>query len=248
MVLKATLLGLLCVAQFAISQPTTRVTDFNQHAWYTYSGDHPVSRKWGVHLEGQWRRSDLGAAWQQYLLRPGVNYALSRSTQLTLGYALVRTYPYGDYPLRTSVPEHRIYQQALVTHTWRSLRFQHRPRLEQRFIKYPDPQPRTWTYQNRFRYMLRAEIPLVSESNGRAIWYLPTFNEILIGIAPNYGARPFDQNRLFVGIGRALPGAKVEVGYMNQYIGQRNGRVFEFNNTLFVGVTSNVPLSGLWSD
>jgi hypothetical protein len=248
MVLKAALPVLLCVTQYALSQTNTRSLDFNQHAWYTYSGDHAISGRWGIHLEGQWRRADLGTEWQQYLLRPGVNFALSRSLQLTAGYALVRTYPYGDFPLRKSVPEHRIYQQALFTHAWRSLRVQHRPRLEQRFIRYPDPEPRSWTYQNRFRYMLRVEIPLVTESNGRPVWYLPAFNEVLIGISPNYGARPFDQNRLFVGVGRALPGAKVEVGYMNQFIGQRNGRIFEFNNTLFVAITSNVPLSGLWSD
>jgi hypothetical protein len=111
--------------------------------------------------------------------------------------------------------------------------------MEQRWIKYPDPQPRSWTYQNRFRYLLKAEIPLGGESTG---WYVPVYDEILIGIPPNYGARPFDQNRLFAGIGKALRGVNVEVGYLNQFLGQRNGRIFEFNSTLFVTITSTARL------
>jgi len=215
----------------------------------SYSGDHRVAGRWGVHFDGQWRRADLGTRWQQYQLRPGLNFALSKSVLLTAGYAFTRTYPYGEFPLRTSVPEHRIYQQALVTHFWRSLRVQHRTRMEQRFIRYPDPQPRRNTYQNRFRYLLRVEIPLVTRAGDLpAVWYLPVFNEVLIGIAPNYGARPWDQNRFFLGIGRALPQARVEVGYMNQFIGQRNGRIFESNNTVVVAVTSSFSFASLFGN
>ncbi|HYO83462.1 MAG TPA: DUF2490 domain-containing protein [Bryobacteraceae bacterium] len=238
----------LCLVQLGYGQPNTRIFDVNKHVWSSYSGDHPVSGRWGIHFDGQWRRSDLGTEWQQYQLRPGLNYSLSRAVLLTLGYAFTKTYPYGDFPVRTSIPEHRIYQQAVITHSWRSLRLQHRPRLEQRFIRYPDQQPRSRTYQNRFRYLFRVEVPLFSGSNGTSLWYMPVSNEILVGIAPNYGARPFDQNRVFLGVGRTLPGARVEAGFMNQFIGQRNGRIFESNNTLLVAVTSNVPITSLWRE
>lgn len=246
--MKLTLAGLLCIAPLALSQPRAQLIDFNHHTWYSYSGDHRVSGPWGIHIDGQWRRADFGSEWQQYQIRPGVNVALSRALQLTFGYAFTKTYPYGDFPSRSSFPEHRIYQQALVDHYWRSLPLQHRVRLEQRFLRYPDPEPAEWTYQNRFRYMLRTEFPIARDATGRASWYLPVFNELLIGIPPNYGARPFDQNRAFLGIGRSLPGAKVEIGYLNQFIGQRNGRIFESNNTLFVTVTSDASLSGWWRE
>ncbi len=77
---------------------------------------------------------------------------------------------------------------------------------------------------------------------------MPVFNEVLIGISPNFGARSFDQNRLFIGIGRADGPVKAEFGYMNQFIGQRNGRIFEFNNTLVLAITSTASLSALWAD
>jgi hypothetical protein len=48
---------------------------------------------------------------------------------------------------------------------------------------------------------------------GRSTSYLPAYDEILIGIAPDYGVRPFDQNRLFFGVGKALRAVNVEVGF-----------------------------------
>lgn len=230
--------------QSVAGQTSSRVIDFNQHAWLTYSGDHPISGPWGVHFDTQWRRSDLGTNWQQYQFRPGLNWSSpSRKILLTLGYAFTKSYPYGDFPVRTAIPEHRIYQQILIRQRFEWVRLQHRARMEQRYIQYPDRQPRSWTYQNRFRYMLRAEIPISNRG-----WYLPLYDEILVGIAPNYGARAFDQNRVFIGLGKSFEGMNVEAGYMNQFLGQRNGRIFEFNNTLLVSITSNLSLSKLWSD
>ena len=233
--------------QVATAQVIPHAIDFNQHAWLSYSGDHPVSGRWGVHFDAQWRRSDLGTEWQQYQLRPGINYQLPRNALFTLGYVFTRAYPYGDNPVRTAFPEHRIYQQLILRQSAGPVRVMHRTRLEQRYIKYPDPQPRSWTYQNRFRYMLRGEIPIGGADPQSAKWYLPIWDEIFLGIPPNYGARSFDHNRMFFGVGRKVGGANVEVGYMNQFLGQRNGRVFEMNNTLFVTITSSVPLSNLWS-
>lgn len=234
--------------QCSEAQSASKLLDINRHGWFSYSGDHQVAGRWGLHIDAQWRRAEVVTRWQQYQIRPGVNYQATPNLLLTLGYAYTRAYPYGEFPVASAFPEHRIYQQALLNQKLPSIRLQHRVRMEQRFIKYPNSQPGHWTYQNRFRYLLRGELPLVKTPEGTATWYLPAYNEILIGIPPNYGARPFDQNRLFVGLGRAFGRTKVEAGYLNQFLGQRNGRVFEMNNTLFVTVTSTVSLSELFTD
>jgi hypothetical protein len=231
--------GLLLEAQ----EPRPHLIDFNRHAWVSYAGDHPVAGRWGIHFDAQWRRAELGTAWQQYQLRTGVNFQASRNVLLTLGYAFTRAYPYGEFPpVAAAFPEHRIYQQALVRHRFRTLRLSHRIRMEQRFVRYPQNTDGSWTYQNRFRYMLKADFP-VTERGGGIGWYVPAFNEILIGLPPNYGYRPFDQNRVFLGVGRGFGAVgNLEAGYMNQFLGQRNGRVFEFNSTLLVTFTSSMPL------
>lgn len=173
-----------------------------------------------------------------------MNFQAAPNVLLTVGYAYTQTYPYGNFPVSAAFPEHRIYQQALVSHPKQHVTLQQRFRLEQRFVRYPNTQDRSWTYQNRFRYMLKADFPLTRRQDEEMEWYLPIYNEILIGLPPNYGARPFDQNRLFAGIGYSTGRAgNIEVGYLNQFLGQRNGRVFEFNNTLFVTFTSKFSFS-----
>jgi len=239
-------LGILATLPLT-SQPIPKVTDFNNNGWFSYSGDHRVSGRWGVHFDAQWRRFNVVTRWQQYQARPGVNFALTPNVLLTAGYVFTRAYPYGDYPVPAAFPEHRTYQQALIRHPREGVRFSQRFRIEQRFIKYPNTPDQSWTYQNRFRYMLRADIPLTKTTEGRADWYLPVWDEIFLAIPPNQGARAFDHNRIFVGIGKSLgaPG-NLELGYMNQFLGQRNGRIFESNSTLFVTFTSTFDLTNLW--
>jgi hypothetical protein len=223
-----------------------KLLDFNKHLWVNYSGEHAIRGKYGIHFDAQWRRSDLGTIWQQYQLRPALNVRVSPDVLLTAGYAYTRAYPYGDFPVAAAFPEHRIYQQMLVTKRAHGLSVQQRTRMEQRFIQYPNTAPhKSWTYQNRFRHMVRVEIPLSSPDNANR-WYLPVYDEILLGIPPNYGARSFDQNRLAAGIGRAHGPWKAEVVYMNQFLGQRNGRIFEWNNTVVFSIMSSAPLSSLW--
>ena len=83
---------------------------------------------------------------------------------------------------------------------------------------------------------------MVRNADGSPRWYLAVFDEIVLGIPPNYGARIFDQNRVFGGIGRVLrPYGNFEIGYLKQTLGQRNGFVWEFNHTLFLSFSSNYP-------
>jgi len=47
-----------------------QVEDVNAHLWLMYFGDHPVKKtKFGVHLEAQARRTNLGGQWQQFMVR-----------------------------------------------------------------------------------------------------------------------------------------------------------------------------------
>lgn len=61
--------------QLAFSQ-TNRIANKNQLGWYVYEGDHPVSKKWQIHAEYQWRRVDFIKFWQQSLARIGMAYQI----------------------------------------------------------------------------------------------------------------------------------------------------------------------------
>lgn len=206
--------------------------DNNANGWYMYFGDHAFGKsRFGVHLEGQWRRTGLGLTWQQLLLRPALNFQLNKKIALTGGYGFVETYRYGDFPARQKFPEHRIFEQATITQRAFKLDWQNRLRLEQRHILGVAAR-----YENRFRYMLRTNIPLGKK------YYLGLYDEVFYNFGKNVAFNVFDQNRAYVALGRNLRRqTRFEVGFMEQTIQQRNGRVFEHNHTLQVAIYSRMP-------
>ena len=226
----------------ARAQPVVgSVSDHNAHAWLMYFGDHKVSEKWGVHLEGQLRRADIGTEQQQLLFRPAVNYHPYKNITLTTGYAYARTFRYGEFPAPNPFPEHRIYEQALIRQSFGPVALQHRYRLEQRWIGVvpagaTQGQVSTWRTQDRFRYMFRADIPI----KGR--WSLGTYDELFVNFGRNLGPNVFDQNRAYAAVGyNTGKFGRLEIGYMNQILAQRNGNVLEFNHTAQIGFFSTFP-------
>ncbi|MCW5983474.1 MAG: DUF2490 domain-containing protein [Bryobacteraceae bacterium] len=233
----------LALSPAAAQTPAGRLHDHNFNAWLAYIGDHPVSGRWGVHLEGQFRRHDAFLRPQQLLLRPAVNYRLTTSLAASAGYAYVDTARYGEYPAQTPSTEHRSYQQISLHHKAAGMEFVHRGRNEQRWLSRNavstagDVQRLGWRYQNRVRYMIRATAPLQADG-----WYLAFVNELFLNYAPLHGARVFDQTRPFVGVGRRIArDTRFEVGYQAQTVLQRNASVLEINHTLQIGITSRVP-------
>lgn len=229
---------------FAGVLPAQTIYDQNANAWLMYFGDHPVSKHWGVHLEGQWRRTAVFNRWQQLVLRPAVNYDFNRNWIATFGYCYVRSYPYGAYPAANRVPEHRIYEQLQAKYKTGPVGWLHRFRLEQRRVGIVrDGEVRDWQPRNRFRYMLRSDLPLpVPRSWHRERFLLGLYDEVFFGFGVNRGPHVVDQNRAYAAVGyRFRPDLRVEVGYLHQYLPHRSGNVFEENHTLQVALYSSIP-------
>jgi len=211
-----------------------------------YFGDHQVRGKWGLHLEGQWRRNQVVTQPQQLLLRTGVNYQINERVMFTQGYGYVKAYPYGQYPAKFGFPEHRFYQQLLVKQKTRDIRLQHRFRLEQRFLGQVvaagsgGSRLDSWRYQNRFRYFFKAEVPL-GKTGERKNWYGAFYDEIFFNFVPKHGASAFDQNRAYAALGHTLgKTGKIEIGYLNQLIVRRNSPIREINHTFQLAIFSNL--------
>ena len=219
--------------------------DDNANMWLNYTGSHSLGNTpWGVHLEAQVRRAELGEEWQQLLIRPGIIYNLNANLSLTAGYAFVKTYPYGDFPSPDDFPEHRAWQQVSYTHEWLGLDWQHRVRLEQRFIGQLSPtdgggyEVDDYRFENRFRYMLRTTIPITSDKKT----YIALSNEVFFNFGENVSGNHFDQNRAFIGLGRKLTDTlRLEVGFMEQTLQKRGGKVWEHNHTVGFWLTSKLP-------
>lgn len=214
-----------------------RVRDTNANGWYMFFGDHRHSDKWGTHTEFQLRRFNVITDPQQAMVRMGGNYYLSDGAMVTLGYAFIETYPYGDFPAADSFPEQRIYQQLQLQGKVSSVALTHRYRLEQRWVKFANTP--NYSYLNRARYMLRGVVPFRGNSVDPGEPYLALSDEIFIGFGNNV-PNIFDQNRAYAAVGYKInrEGA-LEIGYLHQLVQQRNLRVFEHNHTLQIGLTYN---------
>ena len=219
------------------------------NAWLMYFGDHPVYKKWGVHLEGQLRRADGFQSPQQLLLRTGINYQLLPQSFVTLGYCWVNTYPYGAFPSKSIFPENRIWEQFQTKNSLGRVEWVSRFRLEQRWIKAPTQgvdgswAPGNPIFSNRFRSLQRFSIPLKGTKIEDHSWYISCYDELFVQFGKNVGANVFDQNRAYVAIGTKIPKlGRVEIGYLNQLIVKSNGINVESNNTFQLGISFNLPL------
>jgi hypothetical protein len=215
-----------------------REVDHNFHGWYMYFGDHPLGNsKWGVHLEGQWRRHDVITKWQQLLLRPGINYQLNPTVMLTAGYGFIRSYPYGDFPAARTSTEHRIWQQAWLRYRTGNLAWSTRLRFENRFLGSVDETGKEfYRYENRFRGWQQIRVPI----RGRT--YFTAYDEVWFYVKPYVSNSAFDQNRAYAALGFNIDKDwRFEAGYMNQAVLQRSGRVLESNHTLMFSIFSTAP-------
>lgn len=216
-----------------------RIKDYNQNGWYMYFGDHKFSDKWGLHTELQVRRYNILKDPQQLLIRTGANYNLTDNAMFTLGYGLIETYPYGEFPAADDFLEHRLYEQLQLKGSLSRVGLTHRYRLEQRWVQ--SPVTSEYTYLNRARYMLRATLPLIGGTTEAKEPYLAAYDEIFVGFGNNIQRNIFDQNRAYLALGYKISdAASVEVGYLNHIVQKANGIVFEHNHTLQVGLTYNI--------
>lgn len=233
---------------FGALRASDNVLDSNGQVWFTYAGNHQFGDSpWGLHLEGQARRSEMGGVWQQWLVRPGINYQLSPTIQLTAGWAYIRTYRYGDFPVPYDFPENRAWEQMTISTSAFGLDWQHRFRLEQRWIgemeqSGNDWHMSNWRYENRFRYRLQTTIPLTKTRKT----YLILSDEVMFNFGANISGNYFDQNRAFIGIGHKVSEhSRFEFGFMEQTIQRRGGDIWENNHTFGLWVTTNWPFKKL---
>ncbi|MBO0938412.1 DUF2490 domain-containing protein [Fibrella sp. HMF5335] len=218
------ILALFALAPLLVNAQPARITDHNAIGWFTYNGDHKLTRNWAIHTEVQWRRTDLITNWQQALYRLGLVYKTADKIQLSGGYTALVTYPYGNHPVaETGVPftEHRAYEDITVTDTVGTVNLSHRLRLEQRWLANLMPggsrEVAGWSYQNRVRYQLQARVPLQGRTLDNREWYAFFYDELFIGFGKNVGNNVFNQNRISGGLGYRFSDAlNLELGYLNQ--------------------------------
>lgn len=182
-----------------------------------YFGNHKITERYGLHAEVQFRRNDIVDNAQQVLLRTGIDYYTKANNRFTVGYAYVKTYPYGDFPVPNAFPEHRLWEQFLTSQNLGKVRLSHRYRLEQRMIGNASTGKfENGRYENRFRYMAKASINI---TKGNRPVFAAFYDEIFINFGKEVAYNIFDQNRLYAALGCTIsPSLTLEAGYLYQMV------------------------------
>lgn len=185
---------------------------FSQEAepgnWLMYFGQNRVAEKWSVHSEVQYRNHTAAPGnIEQLLLRTGMNYHLDQNAMLTIGYGNISSHLYQSEQKDAETTEHRVWQQLILKNSLGKLNFEHRYRVEQRWVNED--------YSNRLRYRMMVTLPLKGESIESGDFYIGLYDEIFVNTEKNY----FDRNRLYGALGYLVnEKVNVQTGMLYQTI------------------------------
>lgn len=197
-------------------------------AWYMYFGTNKVSKRFSVHTEAQFRLYETTSNFNQLLLRTGLNYHISPEAIATAGYGYIdtdNTFYDGDFDI--NLIEHRIFEQFILKNKVWEFLFEHRYRLEQRFLDFDGAKDT----QHRARYRIQMTLPLTDT------FFLNFYDELFINLQDDL----FGQNRLYGAVGMNITeNSNIQIGYL------RN----QFSNAVYdrlqFAVFYNPDLSGLF--
>jgi len=180
--------------------------------WSQYFYSAPLSAKFKVAGDFQYRTYELTSDFQQFIARAAIAYTPAVGTvELHAGYGYFYGEPFGDGDAGTS--EHRLHQDVwLDSNVGKTVNIRHRLRFEERFIENED-------FRSRARYTLFVNINFYKDDVQRK-FYLPFWNEVFINGETqlrNREVERFDRNWSYGGLGyRLSPTLRSQAGYMRE--------------------------------
>ena len=173
-----------------------------------YFGTNRLTDELSIHSEVQYRNHTIAPVnIEQLLLRTGLNYHLAKNAIATLGYGYIASHVYVSDQRAPESTEHRIFQQLILTNKVSRVKFEHRYRLEQRWVNEK--------YKNRIRYRLMVFVPLNKPTITKGTVFLGVYDEIFMNTEQVF----FDRNRLYGAVGYQIDNkTQVQLGYLRQNV------------------------------
>lgn len=224
--------------------------DSSSSIWLAYVGEHPISQRWDLHLEGQLFWYGAAERRELFFLRPGFRREFSRGVSVLITYAYFLKDP-AITNASTGLPEHRIsedfqWKHALLGTGRKRLALTHRLRAEQRFEARDNGNGRhdAWQYAERFRYRITGIVPLPENASGPRPDYVSIYNEVFINFGPHSAKHSLDQNIVAGAIGwNCASNLQFEIGYLLEYIPSPAGVVGRYNHVVQINFFSMFPFS-----
>ena len=180
----------------------------NLGTWHVVNAQYNINKKWFVWGELQTRSQKFVDNFFYYETKGGAGMYIGKDFYVLAGTGRYATYTNdGNFKKPFANEEFRLWQQLNMNNYVHRVKFEHRYRMEQRWLT-------NGGYRNRYRYRLNAFLPLNNSKMVAKTFFLNAHDEIfLTNKAPH-----FERNRIFAGAGYiANKATTVMAGYMYQY-------------------------------
>ena len=203
---KIVLLVLIATFSNICAQKTTEEIG----SWEMLFNQTRLHNKWSLHSEVQFRSYDVKPNTEQLLIRGGINFHYNSNIILSSGYGWITNYVDDENIFKQqNVNENRIWEQLILKSKENRFNFEHRYRLEQRWIEANG----ITNYKNRIRYLFRITVPLNKKEVSDNTIFFSLYNELFIALRN----ASFDRNRLYGAIGFQInKSCSIQIGYLLQ--------------------------------
>lgn len=213
----------------------------NDHVWLAVTYDQPVSKRWAILGDLQWRRTDGVAKPQQFMFRNTLTYKLADGLRLGGGVNYGASAPYGELPAAQPSRDHQLFLFAQMNQRPGKFDLMHRYRYEHRWLSNiitdedSDRSRGPSRYQQRARYLLRAAYPVPGLQYRKRDVTAVLQNDVFVGISHTDRGLALDQNRFSFGAGIPLNATKrLDVLWLQQWIAHPARRANENNGTVWI--------------
>ena len=185
--------------------------------WFLLLNHYEINNKWTVGNELHLRRTDWFGDQKQYIIRPFVNFKPGEKVVYTAGYSYIEAEPYGECPLIAALPEHNVWEQVTVNQKLNQSLLSHRYRMEHRYQGNLIEESAGsgvrdgFQFSNRFSYRLTWKHPISDEI------FIHAFDELWINLDGKMRQASYNQNWLYVGLGKNLKQGNIQIAYLHQH-------------------------------
>ncbi|HEX5150388.1 MAG TPA: DUF2490 domain-containing protein [Parafilimonas sp.] len=201
--------------------------------WYIVNFNYNLSQKFTLYSEIQARSQHVADDFYYHELKAGASYTLIGNGAVFLGFGNYKTYTIpGNFKKPVEVNENRIWEQFTLTNNISRIKFEHRYRIEQRWLN--------GDFHNRFRYRLAAYVPINHATIKDNTLIFSVFDEVFFTDKRPY----FLRNRVFLGPGYQINKLlTIQTGFLRQFdyneVDGGTGKNFLQVSLLFTAGNSN---------
>ena len=174
--------------------------------WNTLNFQYTFAPKWGTMIELQTRLNQPFHQLNYYEQKIGLYYNINKDYQVLLGLGHYGTHDINHFSDGPITREARLWQQFTINQYLTRLKFEHRFRIEERWLNR--------NFANRFRYRIQLAIPLNHDKIEAKTVFVTAFNELFLTTKMPH----FLRNRAYIGMGYQFNKiAGIQVGLIHQY-------------------------------